>query len=113
MLKAMAGYGSDDRYESSFMLNHFKGNSRKHFRFVKQYQFVGFSMNEIFDNMGSSRSRSSGVRLGSGRGITQSYLGGISYSNDFGKILNSTPIIFIHKPIREIFLQSSRKFIAQ
>ena len=86
MLKAMAGYGSDDRYESSFMLNHFKGNSRLNILgSSNNINSVGFSMNEIFDNMGSSRSRSSGVRLGSGRGITQSYLGGISYSNDFGK----------------------------
>src|SRR5690606_29991442 len=28
MLKAMAGYGTDERYESSMMLNYFKGNSR-------------------------------------------------------------------------------------
>src|SRR5690625_6101489 len=68
------------------MLNHFKGNSRLNILgSSNNINSVGFSMNEIFDNMGSSRSRSSGVRLGSGRGITQSYLGGISYSNDFGK----------------------------
>src|SRR5690606_11931928 len=28
MLKAMAGYGTDERYESSLMLNYFKGDAR-------------------------------------------------------------------------------------
>lgn len=86
ILKAMAGYGTNNRYESSFMLNQFKGNSRLSILgSSNNINSIGFSMNEIFDNMGSSRSRSSGPRLGSGRGITQSYLGGFSYSNDFGK----------------------------
>lgn len=97
MLKAMAGYGTDDRYESSLMFNSFKGNSRLSILgSSNNINSVGFSMNDIFDNMGSSRNRSvsmgrdgsfgvNGMSFGGGRGITQSYLGGLSYSNDFGK----------------------------
>lgn len=95
MLKAMAGYGTKDRYESSLMLNHFKGNSKLSIlASSNNINSVGFSMNEIFDNMGSSRSRTmfsssdgsfgvNGMRFGGGRGITQSHLGGLTYANSF------------------------------
>lgn len=98
MLKAMAGYGTDDRYESSLMLNSFKGDSRLSvLGSFNNINSVGFSMNEIFDNMGSMRNSSvwvdnnsgsfsiNGMSFGGGAGITQSELGGLSYSNNFGK----------------------------
>lgn len=97
MLKAMGGYGTDDRYESSLMLNYFKGNTKLSLLgSSNNINSVGFSMNEIFDNMGSMRSSSvfvndngsfgiNGMRFGGGKGITQSNLGGISYSDNFGK----------------------------
>lgn len=99
MLKAMGGYGTEDRYESSLMLNYFKGNAELSILgSSNNINSVGFSMNEIFDNMGSSRSRSmfsssdgsfgiNGMRFGGGRGITQSHLGGLTYSNTFSKDL--------------------------
>lgn len=100
MLKAMAGYGTDDRYESSLMLNYFKGDSRLSILgSSNNINSVGFSMNEIFDNMGSMRRSSmfvndngsfgiNGMSFGSGKGITASNLGGISYSDAFAKGLD-------------------------
>lgn len=98
MLKAMAGYGTDDRYESSMMFNYFKGNSRLSILgSSNNINSVGFSMNEIFDNMGSMRRSSiwvndgggsfgiNGMRFGGGKGITQSHLGGLNYSDSFGE----------------------------
>lgn len=98
ILKLLAGLGTDDRYESSFLFNYFKGSARLSvLGSSNNINSVGFSMNEIFDNMGTGRNKSTwasgdgsfginGMRFGaSGNGITQSYLGGLSYSNDFGK----------------------------
>lgn len=56
MFKAMLGQGTDERYESSLMLNYFKGDSRLSILgSSNNINSVGFSMNEIFDNMGSMR----------------------------------------------------------
>ncbi len=96
MLKAMAGYGTDDRYEGSAMLNYFKGNTRLSILgSSNNINSVGFSMNEIFDNMSGGRNRSvwmndsgsfsiNGINFGgSGTGITQSNVGGINYSDSW------------------------------
>ncbi|WP_354505810.1 TonB-dependent receptor [Moheibacter stercoris] len=97
MLKALAGYGTDERYESSMMLNYFKGNQRiSILGSSNNINSTGFSMNEIFDNMGGGRNNSywssgdgsfgmNGMRFGGGSGITQSHLGGISYSDTWAK----------------------------
>lgn len=97
MLKAMGGYGTRDRYESSFMLNYFKGDARiSVLGSSNNINSVGFSMNEIFDNMGGGRNTSmwrggsgnfsvNGIRFGGGNGITQSYLGGLNYTDSFNK----------------------------
>ncbi|MFA7448092.1 MAG: outer membrane beta-barrel protein [Weeksellaceae bacterium] len=97
MLKLLAGYGTEDRYESSLMFNYFKGKSRLSvLGSSNNINSVGFSMNEIFDNMGGGRSRSTwrgsdgsfgvnGMNFGGGNGITQSHLGGINYADSFGK----------------------------
>src|SRR5699024_9682028 len=59
MLKLLAGYGTEDRYESSMLFNYFKGESRLSvLGSSNNINSVGFSMNEIFDNMGGGRSRS-------------------------------------------------------
>lgn len=97
MLKALAGYGTDERYESSMMLNYFKGNQRiSILGSSNNINSTGFSMNEIFDNMSGGRNNSfwsnsdgsfgvNNMRFGGGSGITQSHLGGISYSDTWGK----------------------------
>lgn len=96
MLKAMAGYGTDERYEASTMLNYFKGNTRLSILgSSNNINSIGFSMNEIFDNMSGGRNRTvwmndsgsfniNGVNFGgSGTGITQSNVGGINYSDSW------------------------------
>ncbi len=98
MLKAMGGYGTDDRYESSLMLNYFKGNTKLSILgSSNNINSVGFSMNDIFDNMSGGRNRSvwmndtgsfsiNGISFGgSGTGITQSNVGGINYSDTWAK----------------------------
>jgi hypothetical protein len=97
MLKVLGGYGTDERYESSMMLNYFKGNQRiSILGSSNNINSTGFSMNEIFDNMGGGRNNSywansdgafgmNGMRFGGGSGITQSHLGGISYSDSWAK----------------------------
>lgn len=98
MLKALAGYGTDDRYESSLMLNYFKGNTKLSILgSSNNINSVGFSMNDIFDNMSGGRNRSimmndngsfgiNGINFGSnGNGITQSNVGGINYSDTWAK----------------------------
>lgn len=95
MLKLLGGYGTDERYESSFLFNYFKKKSRLSILGASNnINAVGFSMDEIFDSMGSMRTTSVSTRSGgmtingmsfgaAGSGITTSNLGGISYSDDF------------------------------
>ncbi|WP_395061689.1 outer membrane beta-barrel protein [Flavobacterium sp.] len=95
--KFMGGYGSDKRYESSMLINYFK-NKRKISVLASSNNInsTGFSMDEVFDNMGGGRNRSvwfddngtfgiNGRRFGSGTGITQSNLVGINYSDEWIK----------------------------
>ncbi len=95
--KIMGGYGSDKRYESSMLLNYFK-NQRKISVLASSNNInaTGFSMDEVFDNMGGGRNRSvwvndngsfgiNGRRFGGGNGITQSNLVGINYSDEWIK----------------------------
>jgi hypothetical protein len=89
--KVMGGYGSDERYESSLLLNSFKGEQKLSvLASSNNINSVGFSMNEIFDNMGGGRNTSvyyndngtfgiNGMSFGGGTGITASNLIGINY----------------------------------
>ncbi|WP_333600652.1 outer membrane beta-barrel protein [Flavobacterium sp.] len=96
--KVVAGRGSDKRYESSLLLNYFKGERKLSvLASSNNINSVGFSMDEIFDNMGGGRNASVyynddgsfGVNNmsfgGSGRGITQSNLVGINYQDKWFK----------------------------
>lgn len=104
--KFMAGYGTDERYESSALINYFK-NKRKLSVLASSNNInsVGFSMDEIFDNMGGGRSRSmyyndngsfgiNGMRFGAGTGITQSDMVGINYSDEWSKKTETTASYF-------------------
>lgn len=95
--KFMGGYGSDKRYESSVLANYFK-NKRKVSVLASSNNInsTGFSMDEVFDNMGGGRNRNiwfndngsfgiNGRSFGSGKGITQSNLVGINYSDEWSK----------------------------
>lgn len=85
--KVLGGYGSDDRYESSLILNFFKNKQKiSVLASSNNINSTGFSQDEVFDNMGGGRnSKNSGKSSGSGsgKGITQSNLAGINYSDDW------------------------------
>ena len=95
--KVMAGYGSSGRYESSALVNYFK-NKRKISVLASSNNInsIGFSMDEVFDNMNGGRSRSmstfsdgsfsiNGRRYGGGSGITRSNMVGLNYSDEWTK----------------------------
>ncbi|WP_286918026.1 outer membrane beta-barrel protein [Flavobacterium sp. UBA4197] len=95
--KFMGGYGTDSRYESSALVNYFKGKRKISFLgSSNNINSTGFSMNEIFDNMGGGRNTSmssgsdgsfgvNGMSFGGGKGITQSDMIGINYADEFFK----------------------------
>ena len=95
--KATAGYGTDKRYESNILLNYFKGKQRVNLLgSSNNINSVGFSFDEIFDNMIGGRANSiymsdngtfgfDDMRFGSDTGITKSYLGGFNFSDSWFK----------------------------
>jgi len=88
--KVMGGYGTDDRYEANVNLNYF--NNKQKISLLASSNNInstGFSMDDVFDNMGGGRnSNSKGGSSGSGgKGITQSNLVGLNYSDDWTKDL--------------------------
>lgn len=100
--KFMAGTGSDSRYESSALINYFK-NKRKLSVLASSNNInsIGFSMDEVFDNMGGGRNSNvwmnsngtfgiNGRQFGSANGITRSDLVGINYSDEWRKNLDAT-----------------------
>lgn len=104
--KFMAGYGSDDRYESSALVNYFK-NKRKIsvLASANNINATGFSMDEVFDNMGGGRNVSyssfsdgsygiGNMRFGGGKGITKSNLLGVNYGDQWIKDFDSNGSYF-------------------
>lgn len=93
--KVNLGYGTDERYESSLLLNYFKGPRKiSVLASSNNINSTGFSMDEIFDNMGGGRNRNvwisgngsfsvNGMRFGSNQGITQSNMVGINYADEW------------------------------
>lgn len=104
--KFMGGYGSSGRYESSALVNYFKGDQKiSVLASSNNINSTGFSMNEIFDNMGGGRNSSvsyssdgsfgiNGMRFGGNRGITQSNLVGVNYADKFFKELETSANYF-------------------
>lgn len=104
--KFMGGFGSDERYESSTLINYFK-NKRKISALASSNNInsTGFSMDEIFDNMGGGRNNGfyysdngsfgvGGMRFGGGKGITKSNMIGVNYSDEFIKDLETNGSYF-------------------
>ena len=85
--KMLGGYGSDDRYESSLMMNFFKNQQKiSVLASSNNINSTGFSMDDVFDNMSGGRnSKTNTQSSGGGKGITQSNLAGINYSDDWSK----------------------------
>lgn len=85
--KFLGGYGTADRYESSFVVNVF--NNKQKISLIGASNNInssGFSMDEIFDSMGGGRNNSGGNRSsGNSRGITQSNLFGFNYDDEWFK----------------------------
>ena len=105
--KVMGGYGSDERYESSLLLNWFKGERKLSvLASANNINSVGFSMNEIFDNMGGGRNSSvyvgddgsfgiNGMNFGGNNGLTTSNLVGINFADKwFEKVDMSSNYFF-------------------
>lgn len=104
--KFMAGTGTDKRYESSALVNYFKGKRKiSVLASSNNINATGFSMDEIFDNMSGYRNNSfysssdgsfgiNGMRFGGNKGITHSNLVGINYSDALMKDLETTASYF-------------------
>ncbi len=97
MGRVTAGFGTDDRYESSLLVNTFKGDRRLSvLASSNNINSVGFSQDEVFDNMGGGRNRSmyynsdgsfgiNGMRFGGNTGITTTNLLGLNYGDEWLK----------------------------
>lgn len=85
--KFLAGYGTNDRYESSFIVNHFNNNRKiTLLGSSNNINAQGFSQDEVFDNMGGGRnSRGTTVNRSQANGITTSNLLGFNYSDELFK----------------------------
>jgi len=104
--KFTGGYGSNDRFQSSMLLNYFKDQRKVSvLASANNINSTGFSMNEIFDNMGGGRNYSvwsnddgsfgiNGMQFGGGRGITRSTIVGANYADQFFKKLDTNASYF-------------------
>lgn len=104
--KIMGGYGTDDRYESSALVNYFKGPRKiSLLASSNNINSTGFSMNEIFDSMGGGRNMSiytndngsfgiNGMQFGGGSGITRSNMIGLNYADEWVKGFDGTGSYF-------------------
>jgi len=97
--KVLGGFGSSDRYESSALLSYFKDKRRISFlASSNNINATGFSMDEVFDNMGGGRnSGSRGPTIGRGTGIIKSDMIGLNYADEWFKGAKSnTNYYFTH-----------------
>lgn len=104
--KFMGGKGSDKRYESSALVNYFKDKRKiSVLASSNNINSTGFSMDEVFDNMGGGRNRNvwvnnngsfgiNGRTFGGGKGITRSNMIGINYSDEWTKNIESSASYF-------------------
>ncbi|WP_268848997.1 outer membrane beta-barrel protein [Flavobacterium aestivum] len=105
--KFMGGFGSSDRYESSALINYFK-NKRKLSVLASSNNInsVGFSMDEVFDNMGGGRGSfytytdgsfgMGNMRFGGGTGIIRSDMLGVNYSDEWSKNFDANGSYFFN-----------------
>ncbi|WP_281636157.1 outer membrane beta-barrel protein [Flavobacterium marginilacus] len=90
--KIMGGYGTDDRYENSFILNYFNNKQKiSLLGSANNINSTGFAMDEVFDNMGGGRNSRQATRAtASGKGITTTNLVSFNYSDEWAKVFNTT-----------------------
>jgi len=104
--KFTGGYGSDERYEASGLINYFKDKQKISFLGASNnINAVGFSMDEIFDAMGGGRNRSfysnsngsfgiDDMSFGGNTGITQSSMLGLNFADEWFKKLEPSGSYF-------------------
>lgn len=104
--KATAGVGTEGRYESSLLFNYFKGDRKiSVLGSSNNINSSGFSMDEIFDNMGGGRNRSvwasddgsfgiNGMQFGGGRGIKRTNIFGANYADVWLKKMDANTSYF-------------------
>ncbi|HAT80949.1 MAG TPA: hypothetical protein DCS17_06035, partial [Flavobacterium sp.] len=91
--KFLGGYGTDDRYENSLIVNFFNNKQKiSVLAAANNINSSGFTQDEVFDSMGGGRNsrgnnRTSGV---SGKGITTSNLVGLNYSDEWSKEMEAS-----------------------
>ena len=85
--KFLAGYGTDDRYETSLILNFFKDKQKiSILASANNINSTGFTQDEVFDSMGGGRNANGNARAsGTGRGITESSMVGLNYNDEWSK----------------------------
>ena len=89
--KFLGGYGTNDRYESSFIVNLFNNNRKiSLLGSSNNINAPGFSMDEVFDNMGGGRNNRGGTTRNVAKGITKSNLLGLNYSDEWTKGLQAS-----------------------
>ncbi len=85
--KFLGGYGTDDRYETSLILNFFKDKQKiSILASANNINSTGFTQDEVFDSMGGERNANGNARAsGTGRGITESSMVGLNYNDEWSK----------------------------
>lgn len=115
----IAGYGTDDRYESSLLFNYFKGDFKiSVLGASNNINSTGFSTNEIMDNMSGGRNSYSswssdgsfsinGLDFGGGKGIYQTDMVGVNYSDNWGK-KNKVSMNYLYNEVENTNRNKSR-----
>ncbi|TRX20662.1 outer membrane beta-barrel protein [Flavobacterium franklandianum] len=89
--KFLGGYGTDDRYEASLIVNFFDNKQKiSLLASANNINSTGFSQDEVFDSMGGGRNARGDTRATGGRGITESNLVGFNYSDEWLKDLEAS-----------------------
>ena len=90
--KFLGGYGTDDRYENSFIVNFFNNKQKiSILAAANNINSSGFAQDDVFDSMGGGRNASGNNRSSSGgKGITQSNLVGFNYSDEWSKEMEAS-----------------------
>lgn len=90
--KFLGGYGTDERYENSLIVNFFNNKQKiSVLASANNINSSGFTQDEVFDSMGGGRNaRGSSRTSGGGKGITTSNLVGFNYSDQWSKELEAS-----------------------
>ena len=90
--KFLGGYGTDDRYENSLIVNFFNNKQKiSVLATANNINASGFTQDDVFDSMGGGRNTSEKNKSsGGGKGITQTNLVGFNYSDEWSKEMEAS-----------------------